>query len=280
MKIKDIVFKHSEGKQYAEILVNGKTGPRVIPLFNSLPYVKDWILDHPQGTNHNAILICGLTKNMGRRMSRYAVYDIYQHYKEKVFPALLADPNISSDEKNKIQNLLTKPWNPYIHRHSALTKKAQILKEHTLRQHAGWTANSMMPQIYLHFYGNESSRSLLEAYGLVEIDQENSINRVKPKQCPNCSEPNKPDSKFCARCRMVLTYDAYTETLDEQKKNEDKLSVIEGQYNSMQSQMRALITALGNMDGKNKVEFAKQLYRSGIYDTDKNYDPPSNGFNG
>ncbi len=66
---------------------------------------------------------------------------------------------------------------------------------------------------------------------------------------------------------MVLTYDAYNETLDEQKRKEDKLTVMEGQFNSMQSQMRALITAIGNMDGKNKVEFAKQLYQSGIYKT-------------
>jgi hypothetical protein len=65
-----------------------------------------------------------------------------------------------------------------------------------------------------------------------------------------------------------LTYDAYNETLDEQKKKEDKLTVIEGQFNTMQSQMRALITALGNMDGKNRVEFAKQLYHSGIYEND------------
>lgn len=36
----------------------------------------------------------------------------------------------------------------------------------------------------------------------------------------------------------------------------------------------------GNMDGKNKVEFAKQLYQSGIYETDKNYHPLSNGHNG
>jgi hypothetical protein len=64
---------------------------------------------------------------------------------------------------------------------------------------------------------------------------------------------------------MVLTYDAYNETLDEQKKKEDKLTVIEGQFNTMQSQMRALITALGNMDGNNRVQFAKQLYRSGVY---------------
>jgi hypothetical protein len=69
---------------------------------------------------------------------------------------------------------------------------------------------------------------------------------------------------------MILTYDAYNETLDEQKKKEDKLTVIEGQFNTMQSQMRALITALGNMDGNDKTEFAKQLYQSGVYETDKN----------
>ena len=44
---------------------------------------------------------------------------------------------------------------------------------------------------------------------------------------------------------MVLTYDAYNETLDEQKKKEDKLAIIEGQFNTMQSQMRALVNELG-----------------------------------
>jgi len=37
LKIKDIVFKVTgDGKQYAEVLVNGKTGSRPIPLFNSV----------------------------------------------------------------------------------------------------------------------------------------------------------------------------------------------------------------------------------------------------
>lgn len=31
------------------------------------------------------------------------------------------------------------------------------------------------------------------------------------KTCPHCSEPNKPDTKFCVSCKMVLTYDAYTQ---------------------------------------------------------------------
>ncbi|MDQ6865035.1 MAG: hypothetical protein M3044_14570, partial [Thermoproteota archaeon] len=52
LKIKDVVFKltHTpDKKQYAEILVNGKTGSRHIPLINSIPYVKDYLdHEHPQ----------------------------------------------------------------------------------------------------------------------------------------------------------------------------------------------------------------------------------------
>lgn len=240
LKIKDIVFKCADHKQYAEILVNGKTGTRAIPLFCSLPYVKDWISDHPQSTNRNAILICGLAKNMGRKMSRYAIYDIYQHYREKVFSKLLTDPNISFEEKNKIQILLNKPWNPYIHRHSALTKKAQILKEHTLRQHAGWTTNSNMPQIYLHFYGNESSKSLLETYGFVAMDEDKDTDLLKPKHCPNCNEPNKPESKFCARCRMILSYDAYEDTVNNKQEKEDAITMLSDQVMRLMTEIQEL----------------------------------------
>ena len=71
-----------------------------------------------------------------------------------------------------------------------------------------------MPQKYLHYFGNEASESLLEAYGIITKDQKLS-DALRPKQCPNCDEPNKPDSKFCAKCRMVLTYDAYSETVED-----------------------------------------------------------------
>ena len=47
MRIKDIVFKTAGDRQYAEVLVNGKTGQRQIPLINSIPYLKDWLADHP-----------------------------------------------------------------------------------------------------------------------------------------------------------------------------------------------------------------------------------------
>jgi predicted nucleic acid-binding Zn ribbon protein len=82
-------------------------------------------------------------------------------------------------DKQKIAELLKKPWNPYTRRHSALTEKSTILKD-----------------------------------GL--IDKGIQIDQLRPKQCPNCSEPNKPDSKFCAKCRIVLSYDTYNETVEMQ----------------------------------------------------------------
>ncbi|HEY6164501.1 MAG TPA: hypothetical protein VIW25_06295 [Nitrososphaeraceae archaeon] len=59
LRIKDIVFKTSGHYQYAEVLVNGKTGSRSIPLFDSIPYVKDWLDERPLRGNTNSFLISG-----------------------------------------------------------------------------------------------------------------------------------------------------------------------------------------------------------------------------
>jgi len=180
--IKDIVFKTAAGNhQYAEVLVNGKTGSRHIPLINSLPYLKDWLDEHPQQGNPNAPLICGYNKSLGRRIRPSTITKLYKSYKTGLFSKLLDNPDVSTEDKQRIKELLTKPWNPYIRRHSALTEKSTILKEHVLRQYAGWSGRSQMPQKYLHYYGNESSESVLEAYGIITKDKQLS-NALKPKQ--------------------------------------------------------------------------------------------------
>lgn len=225
LKIGNITFKTIGTSQYAEVVVNGKTGTRPIPLINSIPYLKDYLdHGHPMPRNQRAPLICGISRGLGRHMSSFRIGQIYQTLKQKTFPALLESPNVLPEDKPRIAELLKKPWNPYIRRHSALTEKSMILKESVLRQHAGWKPDSDMHLKCLHYFGNESSESLLEAYGLV--DRGVQIDQLKPKNCTNCNEPNKPDSRFCAKCRMVLTYDAYEESLKEQEKQKmdmDKL---------------------------------------------------------
>ena len=266
LRIKDVVFKLTPDKrQYAEILVNGKTGTRPIPLIDSIPYIKDWITNHhPQAGNPSSILLCGLGKSVNRIISVESLHRIYQDYKKEFFPKLLDNPNIPPEDKQKIRELLKKPWNPYIRRHSSLTEKSTILKEHILRQFAGWSPSSNMHLKYLHYFGNESNDSILQAYGIIPKDKE-AVDVLRPKQCPNCSELNKPDSKFCAKCRMVLTYDAYNETLEGQKQKEDQLNTVQSQLNSMQSQIQSLMSAFSNMNEQPQVDsMAKTLYNSGL----------------
>jgi integrase/recombinase XerD len=138
--VKDIIFKHMGNKHYAELLVNGKTGTRHLPLIDSLPYVKEWLDTHPQQNNPKAYFMCSNDRRFAYRrpISIRGLYKIYLRYKEDLFPNLLNDPKVPVSDKQQIRDLLKKPWNPYIRRHSALTEKSKFLRESTLRQHAGW----------------------------------------------------------------------------------------------------------------------------------------------
>lgn len=118
LKIKDIIFKAAGNNQYAEVLVNGKTGTRHLPLIESLPYVKEWLEQHPQRSNPNAYFICSMDrKKVGKQLSRHGLLHIYtKRYRMIYFPKLLNDPTVPIEDRNKIQELLKKPLNLYIRR--------------------------------------------------------------------------------------------------------------------------------------------------------------------
>ena len=241
LRIKDISFKIFEKKQYAEVFVNGKTGTRHIPLIDSIPYLKDYLNnEHPQAGNPNAILLCAYGKSINKVLKSLSLNSIYKNYKNKFFTELLKDPEIPEEDKLKIKELFKKPWNPYIRRHSALTHKSKILKEHTLRQFAGWTSNSNVPRRYINYLGNEASESILQAYGIITKDQ-GDLDILKPKQCPNCNEPNKPVSKFCAKCGMVLTYDAYSETIESTSNKDKQIEVLTKKQEQFEQLIQSLI---------------------------------------
>ncbi len=140
LRIKDLaVMQTVDKKLYYQITVNGKTGTRNIPLFTAVPYVKNWLDDHPMGKNPNAYLISTLDirhhLTKGNRMLSSSMNAIYnKHYKTEIFKdRLLKDPIVPPEDKIKIRELLKKPWNPYIRRHSALTQKAQKLTAPVLK---------------------------------------------------------------------------------------------------------------------------------------------------
>ena len=249
LKINELKFKMSDsGIQYAEILVSGKTKPRTLPLISSIPYLKDWLQANPIADNPEAWLFVSTSHNsFSDKLSCDGLLAQYRYqYQKSYFPKLLEDETVPPQDKAYIRNMLTKPWNLYIFRHSALTEKSQILKESTLRDHAGWSMTSKMPQIYLHYFGTESSNSLLEANGIMKYN-EKKIDVLRSKRCPHCNEPNKPDIKFCAKCRMVLTYDAYSETVEEKGEKEKELQLVKERMTSIENLLVAIQPLLQNI---------------------------------
>jgi integrase len=181
LHIRDVSFKISgDGIQYAVIHVHGKTTSRTLPLITSIPYVKEWLSSHPFANNPDSKLFVSLGRyNFGQPLTRDGLLKHYQsYYRNTHFPNLIKDPIVPANDKETIRRLLDKPWNLYIFRHSALTHKSQILKEATLRDHAGWSTNSKMPSVYLHYFGTESCNSLLETCGIIKNESNQACMQI------------------------------------------------------------------------------------------------------
>ena len=178
-----------------------------------------------------------------QKMNEHSL-SIYIEITKIIFSQIITRPKVSPEDKVKIKELLKKPWNPYIRRHTALTEKSQFLKEHTLRQHAGWSPSSNMHLKYIHYFGNESnesySRSIWTKAKIEEID------KLKPKQCPNCSELNQIDSKFCVKCRMILCYNEYLGSIENQKQKENEIVEIKNEISLMKEGQKELLELLKN----------------------------------
>jgi hypothetical protein len=163
-------------------------------------------------------------------------------YNEEFFPNLLEDPTVYAEDKDKIKALLIKPFNPYICRHGSYRESIK-LKSSTPSQRADCNPTSNMSKKYMRYFGNESSESLLEAYGIV-IKNNVPIDTLNPKICPNCSEGNTQDSNFCSKCKMIMSYEGYQQALEYKSRKEDELNDMKVQFNTIQSMLEKLITGL------------------------------------
>jgi integrase/recombinase XerD len=161
---------------------------------------------------------------------------------------LLEDPLIPEEDKRKIRDLLRKPWNLYIRRHTAATEISKRLKDSVLiDQYMGWSHAGNTRQKYQHYYSDDGIDAMLLADG-IPVNSTSSLGAtkglLKPKICPNCEESNKPDSKFCVKCKFVLSFDLFNEVTNEAEETKKKLAKLEAQqqerFKEMQEQIESL----------------------------------------
>lgn len=251
----EVILKSQGGVQYGEIVGSGKTTQRPLPLYNSVPFLKEWAAEHPLKPRYGIDKVPLFVVKHHNKIKRltpetlhtYYVYKLNKgwnggnrHYKG-YFRQLLEDPLVPTEDKQIIERLLNKPWNPYIRRHTALTDKAMQLPGAAFNQHGGWSVTSKMPRRYIHFFGGESSRAVLEAEGILKKKGEKG-DVLKPRVCTNCQTVNTPDAIWCIneKCRLALTLEGLQKMKEAQEKDIESLVQNSPQMVEMQKQLSSM----------------------------------------
>jgi hypothetical protein len=225
LDIRNIVFK----EKYAEgqISHKTKTGTRQILLRLSFPYVRDWLNNyHPDKTNPYAKLICSHKPTIKyvnkEKLKIYGKLDadslwwIMKELKRKIRKKL--DEGLITDEKEVelLERLLiTKSWNPYCIRHSAITDDNANLKG-DIAAKVGWTPNTKQRNRYVKSkLGNDMKKNILERDGIFLDDHENIIPSIKI--CYRCNFINGYDYPLCSDCGYPLSQEALNRIKDDEE---------------------------------------------------------------
>lgn len=237
--------------------VTGKTGRRQLTVLSPYyaDYLKKWIEQHPKGTVPTSYLI--YSKKTGGNLTPNSLWSIYVRELKPYFTKLL-DEAIGPDRK-QIEQLLLKPWNPYLIRHSTVTEylvRRRRLSGRHANQWFGWKKESNMAARYEHFYGNEAEELLAESFGLSNKPEIKKESLLELNVCPNvnCKEPNNPDAPFCKKCRIPLNVAGHLE-------REEEFQELKEQMNKMQQ--------VAELNYKTYDELVEKVYQKAKHEIDE-----------
>jgi integrase len=209
---------HKHGRK---VVIDGKTGPRRLPLLEATPAINDWLNDHPDPTP-DAPLWCKLRspekvsyhyirqKLLVRAGERAAKYNPEEFASD---PDAVADPEVSVE--------FYKPLNPHHFRHSRASHLANEFTEAQLCEWFGWVQGSDVPAKYVHLSGRDIDNAYGQLHGIEPEDAEDSGPTIA--ECWRCEEINEADDRFCSRCGAALDEDA-AETFEDQVEGDIKQS--------------------------------------------------------
>jgi integrase len=182
MKRKDVDL---EGNP-AHIVVNGKTGPRRIPILFSVPYISVYLNEQKMRKPDEYLWnVAGSWAGLTQRADYSAIRMMLQRVAAKAG--------------------VDKRVNPHSFRHSRATNYANRLTEAQLKQLFGWTGDSKMASVYVHLSGRDVDSAVLQANGYEPVKVQ--APQLKVQLCPRCHFANGPDAQYCTRCGSPLSID-------------------------------------------------------------------------
>ena len=166
----------------AKLLVDGKTGQRVVRVITSTPYLVTWLQMHPSRDDPEA----PVWVNVGT----YSKHAVMQY-------------NAISTMLRKLASSagIRKQCNPHMFRHARASYLADHLTEFQMNQYFGWVQGSEMASTYVHMDGRKIDETLLQMHGMKPVQKKEM---ETARRCPRCGTINVPDAKYCMKCAAIL----------------------------------------------------------------------------
>jgi site-specific recombinase XerD len=196
LKMKNINFD----EYGAQLLVDGKTGMRQVRIIASVPYLTEWINEHPQKDNPDTPL--WLLEKKIKELTHNDIQRILRKIKKK--------------------SGIKKMTNAHNFRHSRATFLASFLTDAQMKEYFGWAQSSKMASVYIHMNGKNVDNALLKLNNvkLKEDEKGKEETNFTQKKCGRCGEINMPTDKFCFKCGMVLDKKTMEEILEKDVERE------------------------------------------------------------
>ena len=170
----------------SHISVNGKTGPRRVPILFSVPYLAAYLneqkLRKPDEFLWN---VAGSWAGMVKRADYSAIRTMLQRVAKKAE--------------------VDKKVNPHSFRHARATDYASRLSDQQLKMLFGWVGGSKMAETYVHLSGRDVDSAVLQANGYKPVEVQ--APKLKVQICPRCHLANEPTAQYCSRCGSPLSID-------------------------------------------------------------------------
>ena len=169
---------------YLIVGADTKTGGRHIPLFDSV-----------------AALSAYIESVKGLKVSDPLFIDYEQlQQKGKIEPMNYDSLRMMLIKVNRRAGI-EKHLNPYIFRHTVITRYSNSLTNSMVEKIAGWRPGSNMHSVYQHLSSSDLDIAVARAKGLKVAETENDI---KAKICHRCGFSNPAYQKYCGKCGSPL----------------------------------------------------------------------------
>lgn len=194
----------------ASIIVSGKTGTRSIPLFASVPILRDWLNLHPK--NEGPIWVS--FRSPYKMLPRPRVYTMVK--------GVLKKAKVTGKK-----NLL------HMFRHTRLTELVRLgVRGQTLWKIAGWKSGKM-ELVYIHLSTADVENEVrTKVFGLKE-DEDRYEPLMRSQKCPRCDEVNEPSARYCVKCNMPVSEDALLHELKNRQTDSDRIKSLEDQLDKL-----------------------------------------------